>query len=420
MWIRRLTLTNFRGFASLDLDLDRPLTVLVGVNGSGKSSVLRALAIPQSKILSVINRRHGLPGHWASGHDVRLGSTGAEIVCHMRQAAYNFAFRVWWEVDERFWDGAFHACDSLTVLEQPGALYLFLADTGRRMETAEVPMPGTRGGASEEHYDSDEENEIARKASEDKGAIAPIAGYGRLVEWFKEREDVENERRVQKRDLDLQDPQLRAVREAVAALMPGFTNLRIERDPSPVMVVTKGDVELRLDQLSDGERNLIALAGDLARRLVIANPEHPSPRETEAVILIDEVEQHLHPALQRKVIPSLQRAFPKAQLIVTTHSPQVLSSVPASSVVVLDHFEALSVSAPTQGRDTNAILREVFGVSERPEEEVARIRAIAGLIDEARLDEARAALLTLADTLSESDDDVQRLRTRLDFAEAGL
>jgi predicted ATP-binding protein involved in virulence len=186
------------------------------------------------------------------------------------------------------------------------------------------------------------------------------------------------------------------------------------------MVVTKGDVELRLDQLSDGERNLIALAGDLARRLVIANPEHPSPREVEAVILIDEVEQHLHPALQRKVIPSLQRAFPKAQLIVTTHSPQVLSSVPASSVVVLDNFEALPVSAPTQGRDTNAILREVFGVSERPEEEITRIRAIADLIDEARIDEARAALLTLADKLSESDDDVRRLRTRLDFAEAGL
>jgi len=99
------------------------------------------------------------------------------------------------------------------------------------------------------------------------------------------------------------------------------------------MVVSKGDHELRLDPLSDGERRLLALTGDLARRMVLANPTSTAPREVEGVILIDEVEQHLHPALQREVLPSLRRAFPRAPLVVTTHSPQVLSSVPASAIV---------------------------------------------------------------------------------------
>lgn len=419
MWVRHLSLTNFRGFASLELDLDRPVTVLIGVNGSGKSSVLRAIAAPQRWILSVYNRRHQLPGAEVDKRDLRVGMEQAEIVSGMRHGGYDFAFRVWWEHSKPSWQGLFHECSSERLLERPGIPFLFLADTHRYLASADVRSPSARAESGDWHYDAEEE-EASRKAAEDEGGIAPISGYARFLEWFKEREDAENARRVQKRDLDLQDPQLRVVREAVAELMPGFENLRIERDPSPAMVVTKGGGELRLDQLSDGERNLIALAGDLARRLVIAHPDHASPREVEAVILIDEIEQHLHPALQRKVIPSLRRAFPNAQLIVTTHSPQVLSSVPASAIVVLDHFEAHAVTGPTQGRDTNAILREVFGVETRPETDAMALREVAALIEDERLDEALARLDALAEKLSEHDDEVLRLRTTLDFARAGL
>jgi predicted ATP-binding protein involved in virulence len=120
------------------------------------------------------------------------------------------------------------------------------------------------------------------------------------------------------------------------------------------------------------------------------------------------------------VVPALQRAFPRAQLIVTTHSPQVLSSVPASAVVVLDGERATTVEGTTRGRDTNAILREVFGVPERPADEQREVLAIAALIDQDRIDDARARLLQLAARLTEHDDAVLRLRTRLDFAEAGL
>jgi predicted ATP-binding protein involved in virulence len=184
------------------------------------------------------------------------------------------------------------------------------------------------------------------------------------------------------------------------------------------MVVTKGGVELRLDQLSDGERNLIALAGDLARRMVIADPTNESPLDTVGVILIDEIEQHLHPAWQRQVIPALRRAFPQAQLIVTTHSPQVLSSVPASAVVLLDGSSAHPITGATEGRDTNAILREVFGVPERPQPQLDALRAIRALIDDDALDAAHAHLDALAASLSEQDDDVVALRMRMHVAEA--
>jgi ABC-type cobalamin/Fe3+-siderophores transport system ATPase subunit len=399
MWVKRLTLTNFRGFASLDLDLDRPVTVLVGVNGSGKSSVLYAWA-------GLLERTAGLApsafGIDLGGRDVRKGETRAAIEATLCVGGQQTDVRL-------VWDAASHwfAPSPMPPSEGPGRPFVFLTRTDRMVATADVADQALR---LQRHDDG----------SDDHGVAATHPGYERFVEWFKEHEDVENERRVAARDFNVHDPQLQAVREAVAALMPGFENLRIQRDPAPAMVVQKDGVELRLDQLSDGERNLIAMTGDLARRMVIANPASETPRETEGVILIDEVEQHLHPAWQRRVLPALQRAFPNAQLIATTHSPQVLSSVPATSIVLLDGFAAHPVSGATAGRDSNAILREVFGVPERPQEEVLEIGAIDALIEGERFEEARARLAKLAVMLTERDDAVLGLRTRLDFAEAGL
>jgi ABC-type cobalamin/Fe3+-siderophores transport system ATPase subunit len=400
MRVKRLRLTNFRGFASLDLDLDRPVTVLVGVNGSGKSSVLYALA-------GLLERTAGLDlsvfGIDLNGRDVRKGETLAAIEATLCIGGHSMDLRLVWGSHPHWF-----APSPMVPSERPGRPFVFLTRTDRMVATADVPDQPLR---LQRPIDD---------GTDDRGVAATHPGYERFVEWFKEHEDVENERRVAARDFNVYDPQLQAVREAVAALMPGFENLRIQRDPAPAMVVQKDGVELRLDQLSDGERNLIAMTGDLARRMVIANPTSETPRETEGVILIDEVEQHLHPAWQRRVLPALQRAFPKAQLIATTHSPQVLSSVPATSIVLLDGFTAHPVSGATAGRDSNAILREVFGVPERPQEEVLEIGAIDALIEGERFEEARARLAKLAVMLTERDDAVLGLRTRLDFAEAGL
>ena len=254
---------------------------------------------------------------------------------------------------------------------------------------------------------------------DDSSSLLVWPGFERFVRWFKDREDVENEQRVSGGDLTLQDPQLRAIRDAVAELMPGFTKLRIQRSPRPVMVVTKAGTQLRLDQLSDGERNLIALTGELARRMAIAAPQSESPRELEGVVLIDEIEQHLHPGLQREVLPRLRRAFPNVQFIVTTHSPQVLSTAPRDAIVAVDNFTAHRLEQGAEGRDSNAILGEVFHVPRRPTRQLEQVEAIRRLIDEERLDEARRQLDELSALVTEQDDDVLTLRMRLFVADAG-
>jgi predicted ATP-binding protein involved in virulence len=181
------------------------------------------------------------------------------------------------------------------------------------------------------------------------------------------------------------------------------------------MVVQKGDTLLEVDQLSDGEKCLLAMAGDLGRRLALANPSPADPLSAAAVVLIDEIELHLHPGWQRMVVERLRQTFPNCQFILTTHSPQVLSQVPAESVILLDRFKRAELPAGTLGRDSNAILTEVMGVPERPQATADRIHEIAELIDREELPAAREALDTLAKQLGEQDSEVVRLRSLIGF-----
>ena len=246
--------------------------------------------------------------------------------------------------------------------------------------------------------------------------VAGQLKFRSFFQWFKAREDVENELKVSKQDLSLEDPQLAAVRRAIARMLPGFSGLRIQRDPLH-MVIQKGGTALAVDQLSDGERALLTLTADLARRLAITYAGAGDPLEGEAIVIIDEIEQHLHPAWQRSVVGALRRAFPNCQLILTTHSPQVLSEVPNEAVVLVQDFQFFHPAAPTAGRDSNAILREVMGVEARPHGVAEEIGAVSGLLDEGKNEEARARLDRLALALTERDPDVFRLRGLLDVVE---
>ena len=145
-----------------------------------------------------------------------------------------------------------------------------------------------------------------------------------FFEWFREREDLENELRTDR--AEFRDPQLQAVRRAVERFLPGFTGLRVRRSPLRMMV-DKEREELIVNQLSDGEKCTLAMVGDVARRMAIANPGIRDPLEGEAVVLIDEIDLHLHPGWQRHIVGALRETFPNCQFLLSTHSPQILSHV---------------------------------------------------------------------------------------------
>ncbi len=100
------------------------------------------------------------------------------------------------------------------------------------------------------------------------------------------------------------------------------------------MLIDKHGETLNVSQLSQGEKSLMTLVGDIARRLAMMNPSLASPLEGDGIVLIDEVDLHLHPKWQRSLLERLTTTFPGCQFVVTTHSPLVVSGAPIFFVTV--------------------------------------------------------------------------------------
>lgn len=227
-----------------------------------------------------------------------------------------------------------------------------------------------------------------------------------FFEWFREREDAENEcfrdygrkSLLQEGEKYHSDPQLEAVRLAIRNLMPGFADLRVRRRPRLRMVVTKDGVEFHVDELSDGEKCLLALVADMARRIAMAHPASGDPLGEEAVFLIDEPDLHLHPAWQRMLVPRLMQTFPRSQFFLATHSPQILGEIPdPESIWIMRPGEQPCHPMRSYGLDVNEVLDEIMGAAIRPADVSERMRLIECLLNEEKFDEARMEIRKLAD-----------------------
>jgi predicted ATP-binding protein involved in virulence len=181
--------------------------------------------------------------------------------------------------------------------------------------------------------------------------------------------------------------------------------------------VLKGEQRLTLDQLSDGERSFIAIVGDLIRRLALANPELSNPLEGHGVVLIDELELHLHPRWQREVVEKLRSTFPNIQFIATTHSPFVIQALRPGELINLDPEEFGEYA----NRSVEDIAEHVMGVdvpqkSERYLEMMKAAEEYYRLLRDAP-EKARVAEERLAElAVRFSDDPAYQAQLRLERA----
>ncbi|TCS38085.1 AAA family ATPase [Reinekea marinisedimentorum] len=119
---------------------------------------------------------------------------------------------------------------------------------------------------------------------------------------------------------------------AISGVMPGYKNLRVSRKPLGLLI-EKNEETLNILQLSQGERSLIALIADIARRLILLNPNQGNPLEGKGIVLVDEIDLHLHPEWQQRIVRVLESTFPNIQFIFSTHSPTVLTTVPYNNIL---------------------------------------------------------------------------------------
>ena len=185
------------------------------------------------------------------------------------------------------------------------------------------------------------------------------------------------------------------------------TYLRDE-DTEGSLLFTKGDVGITEHQLSSGEKLLFALFADIARRLITANPKSKDPlKEGSGVVLIDEIDLHLHPKWQRKVVGKLCTIFPNVQFVVTTHSAEVLKGLDRKHLRIIRDGKIISTAPYIKGRDTNSILADAFELSERMPEYEQKITNFYTLVENDKIS-ARKALNELKEEWGEMDEEIIR------------
>jgi predicted ATP-binding protein involved in virulence len=170
-----------------------------------------------------------------------------------------------------------------------------------------------------------------------------------------------------------------------------------------------------LSRLSDGLRTTIGLVADLALRAVQLNPHlgENAARETEGIVMIDEVDMHLHPQWQQMILPDLMRTFPKVQFIVTTHSPQVLSTVKRENIRLLSLAQGTEPLAMSYGEPSGNVLQSVMLVDPQPPVPEKRdLQTLTALVDQGHYEDGATrdlqSRLTVA--LGEQHPQLQRLQ----------
>lgn len=366
MKITKIELKNFRGFRHVEIDLHKNLTLLVGINGAGKTSCLDAVVIFLSGLIASIQQKRS--NFKIQEKDVRQGSKeNCSLTIKTEDPDFSALF-----VKE----APFGPKLLVAGLKQPGYvdyLNILIQQIADTSGNTNIPVFAYY---SPQRTVLDVPLRIRKKQEFQlleayESSLGSGANFRSFFEWFRNREDFENEQKVQQLEKHpteplFQDRQLQAVRQAIELFMPGFTQLRVRRNPLR-MTVDKEGKTFEINQLSEGEKVTLAMVGDLARRFAIANPLREKPLEGEGIVLIDEIELHLHPGWQKDLTKKFQATFPNCQFLVTTHSPQTIGDLPHDQIRILTRNEQGEIQCETPdqslGLSTNEILDELMGVS---------------------------------------------------------
>lgn len=375
MQIKTIILKNYRRFADLDISFEsaneNKTTVFIGNNGAGKTSILDALVLNLSWLIARINREKG-SGHGIDDNDILNGQASAFVGSTFEHSEESYLWQIakTRKAKENGFKSELKDATNLASIfrkqlteNNAASLPLIVYYPVNRV-VVDIPLKiKTRHNFEQiDGYDN---------------ALQQGVDFRRFFEWFRDREDIENElisdqyeqlfieitekklqpnwEEIKQTASITKDRQLNAVRNAVKLFMPEFDNLRVERKPRLRMVVNKNEQKLDVGQLSQGEKCLMSLIGDIARRLAMMNPALENPLEGEGIVLIDEIDMHLHPTWQRFVIGNLHKTFPNCQFILTTHSPIVVSEIPNLLVYALDDGEITKLNS-LYGMDVNDVL----------------------------------------------------------------
>jgi len=434
MRIDQLELQNFKRFERQGLTLHPQFTLLVGENGSGKTTFLDALAVAS--------------GIWlVKPPDSTLANSGRAILpAEIRLEPKLKGDRVQFEEQRPVvvkatgrigdhehvsWTRQIRASGKKTS-NTDAKEALQLVEEVYRKDGAGVSVPcpvlayygaGRAWLPSNQRVPRPKGNGPARRWAAFYDCFNERIRFAELQEWFRRETTERGNREGRWR------PGFEVVRRAVIKCVPDGGDVWFDADGDQIVLSIAGNAQ-PFGNLSAGQRMMLALVADWAIKAVTQNafllpsdqlgPEdEPWPRvlrETPGVVLIDELDVHLHPNWQRRVANDLKSTFPGIQFVCTSHSPQVIGELKPEELRFLDAPE-VTIPPRSYGVDSSRILEELMDAEPRNASVAELLRKLADLMDEENFDEARQLLSEVEAQLGPDDPEITRAHTLMKFLE---
>lgn len=420
--LETLSLNNYRKFETFEISFDDCITVLVGDNSAGKTSILDAACIALGTFLTSFE---GAAGPTIMQGDVRyayrkVGSSSEKKVAYpvdISAEGVILGKPMRWKRSLNGSKSRTTIKDASEVVKAGKAAHTVVSEGDGdcvlpvlvRYSTDRLWSQSATRGVESEKYESNRVNGYEQ-------CLHASANEARITTWFRKMSLWEWQNRAE-------SPEFSSVKNALAFI---FKEASSSEDVEVDFDVQTGELVLAytdaegvyhrdpVGSMGDGCRCTINLVADIARRMAMLNPSlGDKVLEAPGVVLVDEVDLHLHPLWQAKVLGDLRRVFPNVQFIVTTHAPVVVSSVLKENVRVFDGSRAVLPAAETFGHDANSVLDVVLGGNSRPAEVQRRFRQFESLMDAEDYDRAQKVLDDIEAAIGPDDSELVACRTSL-------
>ncbi|MGN7610755.1 AAA family ATPase [Magnetococcales bacterium HHB-1] len=390
MKVNQLKLENFRCFQKLEIDFSPKLTVLVAENGGGKTAILDAIAVAFGPFIGAFDEAKGGgfspdDAQWITDKEQKFPLT-LDVEGMIQEKSIQ-------------WRRILTGKKSRTTISESK----ILIETGKKLQEhvrnlEEIALPlftyyGTGRLWKQERLTLSRKQGWGSRTKGYTDALNPNSNFRSFKHWFQNTSYADF--RAEEKD-NPYEKALSGVRSAVNIVMEstGWENIHYSGYHLDVTMKHPDVGTLPVRLLSDGLRAMVGLTSDIAYRIMKLNPHYGenAPQETEGIVLIDEVDMHLHPSWQQHVLQNLGEAFPKIQFIVTTHSPQVLTTVAAQDIRIIRDGKIYAAPSGTEGAESSRVLKRVLGVDKRPPAHQAtkELETYLKLVDHNQWDTPRA------------------------------